>query len=134
MKIFVTTIGSRGDVNPFLLLALKLKSAGHDVVFYASENFRNLIEGQGIRFLPHFNQQEYEAVAHDPDVWHYRKAVPTLLKKGLLPAIRKKIPSHYTGAQQRLSGYCSPDGAGGKTCRRNIGNKAGAVRPRTMYI
>ena len=75
MKILVITIGSRGDVNPFLLLALKLKSAGHDVVFCASENFRNLVEGQGIKFLRHSSQQEYETVAHHPDLWHYRKAL-----------------------------------------------------------
>ena len=92
MKILVITIGSRGDVNPFLLLALKLKSAGHDVVFCASENFRNLVEGQGIRFVRHSSQQEYETVTHHPDLWHYRKAVPTLMKKALLPAIRKIYP------------------------------------------
>ena len=92
MKIFVTTIGSQGDVNPYLLLALKLKRAGHDVVFCASENFRTLIEGQGLRFIPHFSQQEYEAAAHDPNMWHYRKAIPTLMKKGLFPAIRKIYP------------------------------------------
>jgi UDP:flavonoid glycosyltransferase YjiC (YdhE family) len=92
MKILVITIGSRGDVNPFLLLALKLKSAGHDVVFCASENFRNLVEGQGIKFLRHSSQQEYETVAHHPDLWHYRKALPTLMKKALLPATRTIYP------------------------------------------
>jgi len=92
MKILVITIGSRGDVNPFLLLAQKLKSAGHDVVFCASENFRALIEGQGLRFIPHFSQQEYETVTRDPDLWHYRKALPTLMKKALLPATRKLYP------------------------------------------
>jgi UDP:flavonoid glycosyltransferase YjiC (YdhE family) len=92
MKILVITIGSRGDVNPFLLLAQKLKSAGHDVVFCASENFRALIEGQGLRFIPHFSQQEYETVTRDPDLWHYRKALPTLMKKALLPATRKIYP------------------------------------------
>ena len=92
MKILVITIGSRGDVNPFLLLAQKLNSAGHEVVFCASENFRSLIEGQGLRFIPHFSQQEYETVTRDPDLWHYRKALPTLMKKALLPATRKLYP------------------------------------------
>jgi rhamnosyltransferase subunit B len=92
MKVLVIAIGSRGDVNPFLAVALKLMRNGHEVVFCASENFRQLIEGQGLRFLPHFNQQQYEAVANDPDLWHYRKALPTLMKKALLPGMHILYP------------------------------------------
>jgi UDP:flavonoid glycosyltransferase YjiC (YdhE family) len=92
MKIFVVTIGSRGDVNPFLVLALKLMSKGHEVVFCASENFRQLIEGQGLRFIPHISQKEYEEVAQDPDMWHFRKALPAYMKKGLLPVVRRIYP------------------------------------------
>jgi len=92
MKIFVIAIGSRGDVNPFVAVACRLKSKGHEVVFCSSENFRQLIEGQGLRFLPHFSQKQYEAVINDPDLWHFRKALPTLIKKGLLPAMRIIYP------------------------------------------
>ncbi len=92
MKILVIAIGSRGDVNPFLALALKLLSKGHEVVFCASENYRKMIEGLGLRFIPHSTRQEYEAVTQDPDLWHYRKAMPTYIKKGLLPLVRRIYP------------------------------------------
>ena len=92
MKILVIAIGSRGDVNPFLVLALRLMHKGHDVVFCASENYRQLVEGQGLRFIPHSTRQEFEAVTLDPDLWHYRKALPTLIKKGLLPLLRRLYP------------------------------------------
>jgi rhamnosyltransferase subunit B len=92
MKILVITIGSRGDLNPFLILSRNLMSKGHDVAFCASENFRGLIERHGLKFIPHFSQKEYEEVAHDPNLWHYRKGGPTFIKKGLLPAIHKIYP------------------------------------------
>jgi rhamnosyltransferase subunit B len=68
MKVLVIAIGSRGDVNPFLAIALKLKHRGHEVVFCTSENYLQLAEGQGLRFLPHFSRQQYEAVINDPDL------------------------------------------------------------------
>jgi rhamnosyltransferase subunit B len=89
MKIMVVTIGSLGDVNPFLVLALKLMSTGHEVVFCASGNFKQLIEGHGLRFIPHSTPQDYEKVARDPDMWHFRKALSAYMKKGLLPAVRR---------------------------------------------
>ena len=92
MKVLVIAIGSRGDVNPFLAIALKLKSKGHEVVFCASENYRQLIEGQGLRFVPHFTRKQYEEVTNDPDLWNFRKALPTLIKKGLLPGMRIIYP------------------------------------------
>jgi rhamnosyltransferase subunit B len=92
MKVLVIAIGSRGDVNPFLAVALKLMHRGHEVVFCTSENFRQLIEGQGLRFLQHFSRQQYEAAANDPDLWHFRKALPTLIKKGLLPVMHIIYP------------------------------------------
>ncbi len=92
MKILVIAIGSRGDINPFLLLALKLKERGHEVVYCASENYRQMVEGLGFRFLAHSTREEYEAVTQDPDLWHYRKALPTYIKKGLLPILRRIYP------------------------------------------
>jgi rhamnosyltransferase subunit B len=92
MKVLVIAIGSRGDVNPFLAVALKLMSKGHEVIFCTSENFRQLIEGQGLRFIPHFSQKQYQEVTNDPDLWHFRKALPTLIKKGLLPNMHILYP------------------------------------------
>ncbi len=127
MKILVIAVGSRGDVNPFLVLALKLMRKGHEVVFCASENFRQLIEGQGLRFIPHFTLQEYEEVAQDPDLWHYRKALPTYIKKGLLPLMRQTLSRYYAGAHEKFSGYCPPVCPGCKACRGGIGDKSGAA-------
>ncbi|MBV9849933.1 MAG: glycosyltransferase, partial [Armatimonadetes bacterium] len=38
-RILVHTLGSSGDVNPFLALALELRRRGHDIRFALSPSF-----------------------------------------------------------------------------------------------
>ena len=51
MKFGIITCGSRGDIQPFLALAVALKERGHYVKIISSENFRNFIESYGIDFI-----------------------------------------------------------------------------------
>ena len=51
MKITILTYGSRGDVQPFLPLSVKLISRGHEVKLAAPSRFKNLVEGYGIEFV-----------------------------------------------------------------------------------
>ncbi|WP_432799421.1 glycosyltransferase [Poriferisphaera sp. WC338] len=50
MNIFILTIGTRGDVQPFIALALELKSAGHHPTICTCESFRSMIEMHGIAY------------------------------------------------------------------------------------
>lgn len=52
MKITILTYGSRGDVQPFLPLALRLMEVGHSVRLAAPFRFKSLVEEQGISFVP----------------------------------------------------------------------------------
>src|SRR5689334_14941305 len=51
MRVLLSTIGSRGDVQPLLALALELREQGHESRLCAPPDFRDLIEGYGIRFV-----------------------------------------------------------------------------------
>lgn len=53
MKFGIITCGSRGDIQPFLALAVALKQRGHEVKVISSENFRNFIESYDIEFIPY---------------------------------------------------------------------------------
>jgi sterol 3beta-glucosyltransferase len=46
------TVGTRGDVQPFLALALALKRAGHQVKLCTHEAHRSLVENWKINFFP----------------------------------------------------------------------------------
>lgn len=52
MRILLATLGSRGDVEPFLALALALKRSGHQPTLCASQRFGAWIEGWGIAHAP----------------------------------------------------------------------------------
>ena len=52
MRVLLSTIGSRGDVQPLVALALQLKSAGRDVRMCVPPDFRDWIDGLGISVVP----------------------------------------------------------------------------------
>src|SRR5262245_44631317 len=52
MRVLLSTIGSRGDVQPIVALALELRMQGHQSRLCAPPDFRNLIEGYGLPFVP----------------------------------------------------------------------------------
>lgn len=45
-------MGSRGDVQPFIAIALDLINKGHDAVIIAPENFKDYVEGFNVSFRP----------------------------------------------------------------------------------
>jgi len=59
MKITILTYGSRGDVQPFLALALGLQKAGHTVKLAAPHRFTEFVEEHGVLFVP---------LAGDPEI------------------------------------------------------------------
>lgn len=63
MRVLLTTIGSRGEVQPVSAVARELHRLGHEAVVCAPPDFRELVEGMGIPF-----------VALGPEVSHTAKA------------------------------------------------------------
>jgi vancomycin aglycone glucosyltransferase len=52
MKILLSSIGSRGDVQPLLALALELRTLGHDSRLCVAPNFREWVESFGLAYIP----------------------------------------------------------------------------------
>jgi vancomycin aglycone glucosyltransferase len=52
MRALLSTIGSRGDVQPLVALAVQLAKLGHEVRLCAPPDFRDWIEDLGIPFVP----------------------------------------------------------------------------------
>ncbi|WP_075590712.1 glycosyltransferase [Labilibacter marinus] len=50
MKIILTSIGTRGDMEPFLALGEILKDKGHHIICMFPEQFRNIAEESGFDF------------------------------------------------------------------------------------
>lgn len=52
MKISMVTIGSTGDVRPYILLGKELQKRGHDITIAAFEEFENMTTENGLKFYP----------------------------------------------------------------------------------
>src|SRR5687767_11466287 len=52
MRVLLSTIGSRGDVQIIVALALELKELGQEVRVSAPPDFREWVETLGIPFVP----------------------------------------------------------------------------------
>jgi len=51
-RIAIATLGSLGDIHPYLAVAIGLQKRGHEVVIATSEMYRAMIEGAGVDFHP----------------------------------------------------------------------------------
>lgn len=58
MHIGLFTVGSRGDVQPYLALALGLIGRGHQVTIAAPENFKGFVEAYGVNFFPLYGDMQ----------------------------------------------------------------------------
>ena len=52
MRVLLSTIGSRGEVQPLLGLATRIRELGHTVLVCAPPDFRALVTGGGFAFVP----------------------------------------------------------------------------------
>jgi UDP:flavonoid glycosyltransferase YjiC (YdhE family) len=58
MNIGIFTYGTRGDLQPYVALALGLMDKGHIVTISATEDFKDFVEGFGIPFQPLWGNAE----------------------------------------------------------------------------
>ncbi|WP_420456119.1 glycosyltransferase [Rubrivirga sp.] len=52
MRVFLSTVGTRGDVEPYLALAKGLQRAGHDVVLSSARRFAPVADAHGVPYAP----------------------------------------------------------------------------------
>jgi sterol 3beta-glucosyltransferase len=58
MNIGIFTYGTRGDLQPYVALALGLMDKGHKVSLSATEDFKDFVEGFGVKFEPLWGNAE----------------------------------------------------------------------------
>lgn len=58
MNIGIFTYGTRGDLQPYVALALGLMEKGHKVTLSATEDFKDFVEGFGVAFQPLWGNAE----------------------------------------------------------------------------
>lgn len=69
-RIVVATLGSVGDLHPFLAIARHAARQGHSVLFLSSEPHRQAVEAEGLDFEPILSAHDHVRAAQHPDLWH----------------------------------------------------------------
>lgn len=104
MRICIQTLGTRGDVQPFVALAARLKKMGHSAVICTSGSFRKLVADNGVVFcqvasdLMALLKTEEGRQVMDNGMRHPLRAM-RYAKEVVNPAFRKSLDDFWAGAQ-----------------------------------
>ena len=73
MNILLLTIGSAGDVHPFIGLGLALKARGHRVKIITNPFFGEIANKVGLELIPLGTAEKFRETLEDPLIWHHTK-------------------------------------------------------------
>jgi rhamnosyltransferase subunit B len=82
MHAILATMGTDGDVFPFVGLGVQLRARGHQVTLAAPEPYRDLAADLGLEFRPLVTADEAGRMLADPDLWHPLKSGPMMARWG----------------------------------------------------
>ncbi len=92
-RIVLTTVGSLGDLHPFLALALELRARGHHVSVATSPSYRATVESLSLQFDA--VRPDLPALARDREVMRrimdLRSGGEYLFKELLMPGLRQSF-------------------------------------------
>lgn len=97
LDVLLPTLGSAGDVHPFITLGLALLARGHRATIITNPLFQEKIEQQGLAFLPVGTAAEARSLIANRDLWHPRKGFEVIAREVMVPstaAIYRLIEKH----------------------------------------
>jgi UDP:flavonoid glycosyltransferase YjiC (YdhE family) len=100
LNVLLPTLGSSGDVHPFIALGTALLARGHRATVITNPFFRDSIEAQGLGFLPVGTVEDVQSAITDPDLWHPSRGFGVVAKRVIIPAtaeIFRIIEGHADG-------------------------------------
>jgi len=108
MNILIATIGTRGDVQPFLALAIGLQAAGHAVTICTCPRFQDDITSHGVAFcnledglLKLLETNFGRSIIGDLNsIWGVIKTIPKVLKQ-VGPIHRQMVTDCWAAAEQQ---------------------------------
>ncbi|BCX46608.1 UDP-glucoronosyl and UDP-glucosyl transferase [Haloferula helveola] len=90
MRFLISTLGSFGDVAPFISIALGLKERGHEVLFVVNPYHRKVLEKWGLEMVPAGDAEAMESRFRDPRVNHLLHVIDYLSE-----AATAELREHY---------------------------------------
>ncbi|MEM7249601.1 MAG: glycosyltransferase [Acidobacteriota bacterium] len=91
MRVLIQSLGSAGDVHPFIAIGQALRDRGHDVVLLSNGLFADAVEAAGLSFVETGTAEEFQATAAKPELWHPTKGLDLVLDEGVFPSLEPTI-------------------------------------------
>src|SRR5688500_4119093 len=82
MHVILATMGTDGDVFPYLGLGAALRARGHRVTLAAPEPHRHRAAALGLDFRPLVTAAEIGRALDHPDMWHPLRSGPMMARWG----------------------------------------------------
>jgi rhamnosyltransferase subunit B len=83
--ILLCTIGSAGDVNPFIAIGQRLRNRGFRVVLITSQFFRSQALNAGLEFSGLGSAEDYQSIIDNPDLWDPGKGFKVFAESVVFP-------------------------------------------------
>ncbi len=97
----LTTLGSLGDLHPYIAVGIGLRDRGHTVTLATSEVYRAKVEGEGLRFHP--LRPNLGDLIDRPEViravMHPRKGTEYVIRKLFLPWVEQSFEDTLEAAR-----------------------------------
>lgn len=101
MNILLTTLGSFGDLHPYIAVGLGLKERGHTVTIATSEIYREKVAGEGLKFAP--LRPDMTRIIDSPDVmrraFHPRTGTEYVFRNLYLPWLEQTFEDTLDAAR-----------------------------------
>lgn len=136
MKVALLTVGTRGDVQPFVALALELARRGHEVTLAAPTDARDLVEGFGLSYAPlradaldlARSDEGRAAIAGNP------LAIAKLLRDVVLPGMRALLDDGRAAARGADALVFHPKALSGRHLAEALGVPAWVVATAPLLV
>jgi rhamnosyltransferase subunit B len=101
VKFLLTTLGSLGDLHPYIAVGLGLRERGHAVTIATSEMYRQKIEGEGLAFHP--MRPDLGHLLDNPEALrqmvHPRRGTEYVFRKMILPWLEQSFEDTLEAAR-----------------------------------
>ncbi len=133
MRILILTLGTRGDVQPYVALGMGLRAAGHDVTLMTEASFAGFVEERGLRFAP--LRSELLSMLQTPEgkAAVVGKGNPLKLLRQLGPMLRRMLDDEWAVAQDAEAVIYHPKAMGGHSIAEKLGIPGLLALPLPLY-
>jgi rhamnosyltransferase subunit B len=89
LRFLLTTVGSSGDINPFIAVGRALRDRGHEATLLINPFFESAARQAGLGYLPLGEELDFRVMNEVKHVAHARKGGIAVMRHMILPHIRE---------------------------------------------